>query len=346
MTEIDARNVQVSPSGVRLALEAAIASGSVQTGNGGSLAIFLDTCEVIAPLETWLREELLPQLPADSIMVLASRNPPDPGWLARPGWGDLVRIVPLRNFHPDESRRYLKLRDVPLARHESILNFTHGHPLALSLIADTALDAGEFVNPIDDPNVVRALMHQFHRTEPTSPHRRALEISARSRVTTESLLAEAFGGEEGHALFCWLESLSFMDHDGEGLFPHDLVRDVVEADLRWRNPEHYEEVHRLVHRHVVRRIRQTHGREQMQELHSLMFLHRNNPVWQPYIGKDEYGHNYTERATPADTPAILEIIRRHEGDESAAIARYWLQRTPEAFHLVRGLRSRSRASSP
>jgi hypothetical protein len=50
--------------------------------------------------------------------------------------GDLVRIISLRNLPPQESRAYLSARQIPAARQTAVLEFTHGHPLALSLMAD------------------------------------------------------------------------------------------------------------------------------------------------------------------------------------------------------------------
>jgi hypothetical protein len=44
-----------------------------------------------------------------------------------------------------------------------------------------------------------------------------------------------------------------------------------------------------------------------------------------------------EKATPGDHPAIVEIVARHEGPESAAIARYWLGRQPDAFQVIRSV---------
>ncbi len=91
---------------------------------------------MLAPLDGWLRESFLPQLPAQSIVVIAGRQAPGAAWRTDPGWSDLVRIVSLRNLPPDDSRAYLRVRAVPAAGHESALAFTHGHPLALALVAD------------------------------------------------------------------------------------------------------------------------------------------------------------------------------------------------------------------
>jgi hypothetical protein len=48
----------------------------------------------------------------------------------------MMRILPLRNLAPDESRAYLELRGVPTDQIDAVMDFTHGHALALSLVAD------------------------------------------------------------------------------------------------------------------------------------------------------------------------------------------------------------------
>jgi hypothetical protein len=52
-------------------------------------------------------------------------------------------VVPLRNLRPDESRADLHARGVPADRHPAALAFTHGHPLALSLVADVSASGGD-----------------------------------------------------------------------------------------------------------------------------------------------------------------------------------------------------------
>ena len=100
--------------------------------------ILIDTYELLAPLDNWLREVFLPQLPENVLVVLAGRNPPSPGWRADPGWQTLVRVLPLRNLSSDESRAYLAATQRAAATSaNAVLSFTHGHPLALSLVADT-----------------------------------------------------------------------------------------------------------------------------------------------------------------------------------------------------------------
>ena len=52
--------------------------------------LFIDTYEQLMPLDNWLREEFLPALPADALVVVAGRTPPSPQWASDPGWGRAV----------------------------------------------------------------------------------------------------------------------------------------------------------------------------------------------------------------------------------------------------------------
>ena len=60
--------------------------------------LLLDTYESLAPIDEWVREEFLPALPADALVVIAGRQPPAPQWAADPAWRELLRVVSLRNL--------------------------------------------------------------------------------------------------------------------------------------------------------------------------------------------------------------------------------------------------------
>lgn len=247
---IDCRNIDVSPQGFLLALSQALGLG----GAGAPLesldqaerpVLLLDTYETIAPLDGWLRETFLPRLPAGALTVIAGRNAPDAAWRTESAWRDLVRIVSLRNLRPDESQAFLTYRDVPAAQHADVLRFTHGHPLALSLVADVVAQGGEAAfQPDRSPDVVALLLERFVQDVPSAQHRLALHACATARVLTESLLRAALGQEDVHAIFTWLRRLSFVEQGPYGLFPHDLAREVLDSDLRWRDPDALVELHR------------------------------------------------------------------------------------------------------
>ena len=333
---IDGRTVpQPSPEGFLNALY--LASGYTMPDDLAHCLLLVDTFEDLAPLHGWFRERFLPGLARQCRVVVAGRTLPDPEWRTDVSWRDLIRIVSLRNLQPDESRTLLAKLGVPPELHDQAVASTHGHPLALALIADLVASGStsESLTLERAPDVVRVLVERFARDVPSARHRQALEICAHTLVTTESLLAEVLGPDEGHEAFAWLRGLSFIEHGRDGIFPHDLVREVLDADLRWRNPQAYWHMHRQVRAYIVRRSREAARFERQRAYFELLYLHRNHPVMKPYFEWASMGRAYAEPAGPDDHADILDMVRHHEGAESAHIAAYWLRRQPHAFVVFR-----------
>jgi hypothetical protein len=126
--------------------------------------------------------------------------------------------------------------------------------------------------------VVRTLVERFVGDMPNLRRREALAVCAHARFTTEDLLRAAMGADDAGALLAWLRSLSFVEEGRYGLFPHDLARDVLDTDLRWRDPAGYEDLHCRVLTHIVGRIRSSQGRARRNAVTDLIYLHRRNPV--------------------------------------------------------------------
>jgi hypothetical protein len=120
---------------------------------------------------------------------------------------------------------------------------------------------------------------------------------------------------EAPALFAWLRSLSFVEQGAEGLFPHDLAREVLDADLRWRDPEGFRELHGRLLRHLLRRVRARTGTAQQRAYFDVVYLSRNSPLMRPYYDWKSMGTAYSELATEEGVPAILAMVRRHEGED-------------------------------
>ena len=250
--------------------------------NAGPIAVLVDTFECAGPLTEWLWEQFVAGLPSHAFVVIASRNPPPAAWRTEPGWQALARVVALGNFTAEESRHYLELRDLEAALHDRVVALTHGHPLALSLVVDAlqqrASGVGSRIELLDIPEVVRTLVERFVGDLPSQRRREALAVCAHARFTTEDLLRAAMGGDDASALLAWLRSLSFVEEGRYGLFPHDLARDVLDTDVRWRDPAGYEELHGRVLTHIVGRIRSSQGRARRNAVTDLIYLQRRNPV--------------------------------------------------------------------
>jgi hypothetical protein len=171
---VDSRHLEPSPSGLLAALRQTLgleeeSVAAVAAAWPEPSVFVLDTYEILFALDTWLRESFLPQLPASSLVVIAGRNPPRPAWYTDIDWAELTRIVSLRNLQPEESRSYLATRNIPDHYAASVLHLTHGHPLALSLVADVLAQnqsdqTGQPAPAFDlhtQPHVVHALLYHI-----------------------------------------------------------------------------------------------------------------------------------------------------------------------------------------
>lgn len=328
---LDLRGIEPSPPS--FTAELARASGL----DAERPVLLLDTFETAGALEDWLREELVPGLPAGALVVIAGRARPAGAWRRDPGWRELLRVVSLRNLDPDDTRALLRAAGVGAELDGWALGLTHGHPLALSLLLDVLAQRGDA--PLElaaVPDLVGPLVACFLAGVPSPRHRLALEIAAHAHFTTAGILGAALGQEEGEELFAWLRELSFVECGPHGLFPHDLAREVIDADLRWRDASAYARVHAHVRADVVERLERTEGRELQRAHGDLMFLHRGNPAARAFWDWKSLGEVYADAAGPDDAEPIAAMVERHEGAESAAIARHWLERRAEAFAAFRG----------
>lgn len=299
--------------------------------------LMVDTFEQLAPLDRWLRVEFLPKLPETVLTVLAGQEPPPLTWRTDPGWLALVRNLPLRNLTPEEGRAYLARRDVPADQHDNILEFTYSYPLALSLVAEefTQRRDTRFESDLAS-DVVHTLLERLVQKVPGPAHRAALEACAILRVTNEPLLAAMLSLPDARELFEWLRSLSFVSASRDGLFPHDLVRNALVADLRWRNPDWYRVLHTRARDYFSDRLEQTFGIDQQRVLVDYVFLHRDNPVLRPFLDwQMRDSRLLSDILRPDDPPQILAMVERHEGQESAALAAHWLDAQPQGFIVYR-----------
>ncbi|MET9596023.1 ATP-binding protein [Streptomyces sp. NPDC006516] len=323
--EVDARITQPTPE--------AFGKEAAPVLTDERSVLLIDTFERCQALEGWLRDRFLPQLPEGTVVVIAGRHAPDPAWSSDPGWSTLLRTIALRNLAPDEAAAFLEGQGVPRATRTALLTFTGGHPLALALAAAVAAKDEGATGWEPGRDVIGTLLAQLVGELPSPLHRRALEVCARAYMTTESLL-RAVLADDAAPIFAWLRDLPFIESAQQGLFPHDVVRQTLEADLRWRDPEGYAELHSRISRHLFDQIRLSSESGTLPAVGAFMYLYRDDRHMSAYNSWRE-GEVRLTACEPADHAAVLDLAALVEGSESAAMASHWLSRQPEAFRVCR-----------
>jgi hypothetical protein len=323
---IDARDLALSLDDVVAALDRPGAALARR-------ALFLDTYELLRPIEPLVARELLRRADAATTIVLAGRTPPSVEWCALAVWGTGVVPIALRNLDQADALRYLERRGVADGSRLAIARFSHGHPLALAFAAEAwrAAPDREFT-PDDAPDVVRELYAYLMRDVSGGPHRRALEAAAVLHTTSPTLLAPLVE-DTTDDWFAWLCSLGFMVLGKRGVFPHDLARAVILAELRWRCPERLMKLTHQAQRLLAARVHGAAPDQFVREFSEFAFVLSHNPRARNL--RFTVDDLWLDGMRPDDAPAIAAAVARHEGPEALTHVQQWLACQPTAFQVAR-----------
>jgi hypothetical protein len=320
---VDGRDLDPSPPAVEAALGGAVAPGAV---------LLVDSYDQLAAVDSWFRTRFLPRLPADAVVVVAGRDAPPLDWRREPGWRRLLGVWRLPPLSPEESRELLARAGVAPALRERLAALGHGHPLALALLADVAAVGPVPAALADAPDLVTALLEVVVSEAPSARHAAGLATCATAWSTTEDLL-ERTVGEHAAEVWSWLARRPYVRRTPRGLVLHDLVRDVLDAELTRRSPDRYRALHRIVHDWVVDEIRRSSGPDRLHAVQQLMYLHRDSPFTAVLSTLRRQG-TAVRPAQAGDRAQVLAILRRIEGPAAAALAGDWLARLPHGLHVV------------
>lgn len=299
------------------------------------LVVLLDSLETAASLESWLREAFLPKLAADAIVVVASRHAPGPAWVADAGWSTLLRRIELENLDEGAATMLLARRGVKPEDAPMLARIARGHPLALVLLAEVAMQSSAPQSLEDAPDVVAPLVDRFVRALPGADHRQALQIAAHARSVDEQLLRAVVGDVRATDLFAWLRSLPFVTTQRHGVRLHELARDAIDADFRWRDAAAYRAMHDSIQAHQLLRLRDAaDDSERDRAFLDFFYLKRVNPFLRRYVAFDELGSGWAERPKQAEHDAVVDLIAGRSAITRRA-ASHWFARARDAFIVVR-----------
>lgn len=243
VTWLDGRDIAPAPDELEDALAGARAEPQP--------LIVLDSFEHVEPLGGYLRRALIPSLPRGSAVLIGSRRAPGPEWAPREANAgfESIRLRPLDSADSLELLRRLGVSGEQAAEAD---RWARGNPLALELGADSARRLGR-VAALTEPagaELDQELVARLVDGSLQGPHLATLAVAAIARVTTPALLAAALTGADPGDEWEWLRSRSFVEPRGEGVAPHELVREAIRAGVRRDEPLLERELRRRVADHL------------------------------------------------------------------------------------------------
>jgi hypothetical protein len=322
-------------------LQAAVQGARAQQDHDDSIArmlagdvLLVDDYDQLAPIDGWLRDEFIPRLPADCVVVLAGRDPPAAPWRTDSGWRHLVAVHHLHHLDAVESGQLLAHAGVAPEARPHLVTLGHGHPLTMALLAEIAASGMAPTTLADAPDLISALLESFLRDAPSDAHLTGLAVCAIAWLTTEDLLLELIGADAA-PVWQWLARRPFVTIGRQGLFIHDLARDVLNAEFERRSPALHRSYRRVVRDHAMAGLRRATGLDRQRSAQQLLFVLRNTPLTSAFYALRAQGSAAVIPARADEHDQVCSIIKRFEGDISADLARAWLTEQPDHLSVVR-----------
>lgn len=350
---LDCRDVEPTPAGFLAALCAATGTAPADAegaagvlGNGEArAALVLDTFETFALLETWLRREFLPLLPANVVVVVAGRDAPGPWWTTAPGWRELILHLPLGPLPADEAAEMLAARGVDGDAAARVMAFAAGQPLALELAAAAVReDPGATLDGHPPPGVLEDLVAiSLRGLDPSLAE--VVEAASLVRRVDAPLLGAMLDEERARESYARLAALPFVRTTADGLVVHDAVRDVVAAELSARDPLTRSELRRRAAAHLIARPLDGSGPTAAWRRTADLLYMVEAPVIRGGFFPARGASHSVEPYDPGDREAVLAVGHSALPPGAPAILALWLDRHPEAVSVARGMEGEVEAFS-
>jgi hypothetical protein len=291
----------------------------------------LDHYEVFRLMDTWLRQVLVPVLPAGVTLVVAGRGRPVAAWLSLADF----RNLPLGPLDPAAAQLMLEHRGVSATEARRLNRIARGHPLALILACAGVAEHPELaLEEAATTRVVEELARLYLAGVEDRFARNALEAASVIRGATEPMLAAMLGEPDGEAAVDRLLRLPFVEPGPHGLVVQEAVREAVAALLRRANPVRYRQLRRSAWRELRNEVREAGAAELWRYTADMLYL-IDNPVVREAFFPSGAQPLAVEPARDRDGAVVAAIARRHEGPEAAAVLERWWAQAPQTFSVAR-----------
>jgi AAA ATPase domain len=306
----DSATFPATPAGLLHALGGSEVEEVPATLNATRPLLLLDGCAEPGSLTRWLQKELLARLETNVKVVIAGSARLELLWRQEEGWLTLIHPLPLTGLAPAECRAYLARRGLHAPTLvEQIVQATAGHPLALALAADLALQvrAHDFAAVPEWHLVTRSLVEWLLRDLPDPGLRALLEACAVVRHFDEATLAAVTGQDDVGEAFAQLCQLSVVRPTEHGLLLHKCLRHILADDLRWRQPERYTALRQRALAYYRERMRRAPATEREWLLADRFALWEHEFLQAVFGGADESDQVWVEPGRPEDHAEVLRL---------------------------------------
>jgi len=303
--------------------------------------VFIDNFDQLTALEGWFHEVLLPQLSTNVYMVLAGRQPPIVNWRLDPAWSGVMHCLELQPLPRDTTEAYLQARGLEKELVKEVADFARGYPLALAMGTDICLAKGHHeLDGVKHDDLIQGLALHFIREASTSRHATALQAAALTHSLTEPLLAAMLPGENVQELYNWLAGLSCISSSERGLAVHDVIAEVIAADLRRRDPDKSERLIYLGEEYFLTRLNSDTTAATHDIIFDLTYLARQGELSNELHQAVREQPVHINQTGTEDIEQVRKLIEHFQGETQRIIFDRWFAEQPEGLIIFRNRENR------
>jgi hypothetical protein len=328
------RSLEPRPAAILNALARAAGAEDADTlaavagavGAADAALVVLDDADGLRLAETWLRQVLLPALPAETRLVMAGAAPPSLGWTTE--YGRHFLAVPLGPLSAAAVRAAAAAEALSATDAERIWALSAGHPLALAMALQMAragqLERAGSASQLTDAVVAAAGLPELADL---------VEAASVVRRATRPILA-AMLGEDGLASYPALLALPFVAADAEGPYLAEPVRRALAERLTARRPDRAGALRQAAVEWTLRQLGAAGPRERWRLLADLMHFVEQPLVRDAFFPPAKAAPS-VDPARPEEHAAIAALAAARAGEIEATILGRWLGALPHRVHVAR-----------
>ena len=338
---LDARRVEPTPTSFLEVSSAAIHHAAVTPGELGDAMeqgdvslLVIDGYERLRLIDDWVRDHLVPALPALSTTVIVTRAPPIVAW--RTGeWRHLANEVEVGPMSEHDATELVEQRIGRDDATEQVLRFGRGHPLALHLAADAVARRPDLtLHDGPPPEVVEELVDVFLDELPATTRTVVQDVSLLRRVTLPTLTALCADTMPHMAVeLVWqtLRELAFVSTSPVGLELDRVVQDVIAASVELREPGRARRIRQIAGAAAFDETARSPGWESTADLLHLV----QNPVIRDAFSPPPGQQYVIDAARSPDRDAVDALVASTDGDSAASWLDAWWHPHQHAFRALR-----------